>query len=84
MRENDRRKAFTIVELIIVIAIIAILAAVLGLALRYIIKAKKSGAKCIGCSAGCSSCSCSQDEGTASSCGCGNGTGSCCCHADKK
>lgn len=29
MRENDRRKAFTIVELIIVIAIIAILAAVL-------------------------------------------------------
>ena len=29
MRENDRRKAFTIVELVIVIAIIAILAAVL-------------------------------------------------------
>ena len=39
--------------------VIAILAVVLGAAIRYMVKAKKSGARCIGCPAGgCSSCSC--------------------------
>ena len=41
--------------------IVAILAVILGAAARYVYKAKKNGAKCIGCSAGeggCSSCSC--------------------------
>lgn len=52
------------------VIVVAILVLVLGLAIRYIIKAKKSGAKCIGCSAG--SCSCSQD--TSAEC--------CCCHTD--
>lgn len=41
--------------------VVAILAVVLGSAIRYMVKAKKSGAKCIGCSGGCGSCT---------SCGC--------------
>ena len=51
------------------IIIVAVLALILGLAARYVYKAKKSGKKCIGCPNGgscsghCGSCSCS--------CGCG-------------
>ena len=55
--------------------VIAILAVVLGLAIRYIVKAKKSGAKCIGCSA----CS-----GSAGASGCGSEPGSCCCHTENE
>lgn len=51
--------------------VIVILAVVLGLAIRYIVKAKKSGAKCIGCPAG--GCGCSQ-----------NTSADCCCHTDAK
>ena len=40
------------------IVIIAVIAAILGLAARYVYKAKKSGAKCIGCPNGGKSCSC--------------------------
>ena len=42
------------------IAVIAIVAAVLALAVGYIIKAKKRGAKCVGCPEGgsCGSCNC--------------------------
>ncbi|MBO5060825.1 MAG: FeoB-associated Cys-rich membrane protein [Clostridia bacterium] len=43
----------------------AVLVLILGAAVRYIIKAKKSGAKCIGCPAG--------GNGTCS-CGCSGGT----------
>lgn len=52
-----------------------IIVLVVGSAIGYIIKAKKSGVKCIGCSAG-STCSghCS-GEGTVCSCGSG-----CHCH----
>lgn len=47
--------------------VIAILAVVLGLAIRYIVKAKKRGVKCIGCPAG--SCgSCAQNGGLSCSC----------------
>ena len=49
--------------------IIAIVAAIFGMAVRYIYKAKKSGAKCIGCAVegGCSgTCHCSGE----STCGC--------------
>ena len=54
--------------------VIAILAVVLGSAIRYMVKAKKSGARCIGCPAGgCSSCSC----------GCGDAAESSCCCNDK-
>ena len=41
------------------LVIIAVVAAILAVAGGYIYKAKKSGAKCVGCpSGGCSSCSC--------------------------
>ena len=40
---------------------IGIIALIVGLAAGYVIKAKKSGKKCIGCpQSGCSGCSCSQ------------------------
>ena len=60
--------------------IVAILAVILFAAIRYIYKAKKSGAKCIGCSVegGCAQkgggcgCGCGSNEET-SSCGCGCG-----------
>lgn len=49
--------------------IILIIVAVVGAAVGYIIKAKKSGAKCIGCPVeGCSS-----KHGSSSGCGCGCG-----------
>ena len=60
--------------------IILILAAILGLAIRYIYKAKKSGKKCIGCPDGCS---CAHKDGAPSSgcgCGCGEEKGTCSCH----
>jgi len=48
------------------IIVIAVVALILGLAIGYIVKAKKRGVKCIGCPAGscgsCSgSCSCSHE-----------------------
>ena len=48
------------------ILIIAVIAAVLGLAAWFVYKSKKSGKKCIGCPDGtCTSCS-------GCSCGCGS------------
>lgn len=63
--------------------IIAILVVLIGGAILYIVKAKKNGVKCIGCSSGgsCSSASCD--------CGCGGndkskteGKSPCCCQTD--
>ena len=51
------------------IIIIAILAVLIGGAMWYIIKAKKNGARCIGCSAG-GNCSCGGDKASACGCGC--------------
>ncbi len=50
------------------IIIIAIVLAIVGLAAFYIIKAKKSGKKCIGCpdSGSCCSSQCSQCNGCSS------------------
>lgn len=45
------------------VIVIAVILAIVGLATRYIYKAKKRGQKCIGCPAG----------GSCSSCGCGCG-----------
>ena len=45
--------------------IVAILLVIVGLAIWYIVKAKKSGKKCIGCPQGC--------------CPSKNGNTSCCC-----
>lgn len=47
--------------------VILVLAVIIGLAIAYIIKAKKSGAKCIGCPSG--GCNCSS-EASCSGCGC--------------
>ena len=55
--------------------IIAGLAVVVVAAVRYIYKEKKSGAKCIGCSAGNCGCCCGASgfpANSAKSCGCGN------------
>lgn len=60
------------------IIILALLAIILGSAGRYVYKAKKNGAKCIGCSVGEGGCCCSSAGGeTTSDCGCGCG-----CHTD--
>ena len=50
------------------VIIIAVLVIIIGFAAGYVIKAKKSGKKCIGCPDG-GSCSC----GTSTGCGCGCG-----------
>lgn len=52
--------------------ILAVLALILGAAAGYVYKAKKSGAKCIGCSAGEGGCHCHASPETAD-CGCGCG-----------
>jgi len=46
------------------IVVILILALVLGLAIGYIVKKKKSGAHCIGCpsSGSCSKCTCNEKK----------------------
>lgn len=51
--------------------IVAILFILVGAAVLYIRKSKKSGAKCIGCPEGCS-CSSKENEETKCSCGCGS------------
>ena len=48
---------------------IAILIVIIGAAVAYIVKAKKNGAKCIGCPSGCNCCS-GGEEGSCN-CGCG-------------
>lgn len=57
------------------IIVVAILVLVVGSAVGYIIRAKKRGVKCIGCSAGggCPSCHGAEQK---SGCGC------CCAHSD--
>ena len=60
------------------IIIIAVLMVILGSAARYIYKAKKSGAKCIGCPSGCICGSPSRCNGDVSTCSC------CGCHTDEE
>lgn len=55
------------------LVVIGILLIIIGAAVIYIIKAKKSGSKCIGCPA---SGNCSSKSSGHSGCGCG-------CHSDK-
>ena len=45
---------------------LAVILVIVGLAVAYVIKAKKSGKKCIGCPDGCS---CSKSQPEAPSCG---------------
>ena len=70
------------------IVITVIIVAIIGAAILYIVKAKKNGAKCIGCPAG-GNCTHKQKKGTGCGCGCGGDTkeqseSSCCCHTNDK
>lgn len=68
------------------IIVVIIIALVIGGALAYIIKAKKSGKKCIGCPDGCS-CGAGDKKDTEeqSTCGSCGSCGSCsACHPDKE
>ena len=61
------------------IIVIAVIALVIGGAVAYIIKAKRSGKKCIGCPDGCSCGGKKKGGAEESSCG------SCCgCHSNKE
>lgn len=51
--------------------VIAVIAVIVIAAITYIVKAKKSGVKCVGCSAGCN-CSSGKTEEHTCSCGCQN------------
>lgn len=51
------------------IAIIAAIIIIVGLAVFYVVKSKKSGKKCIGCPVGCS---CGKENENNCSCGCEN------------
>jgi len=65
------------------IMVIAVVVLIVGLATAYIIKAKRSGVKCIGCPmAG----ECSHKNGEFSECGCGGKEqlGKSPCHSDTK
>jgi len=64
--------------------VVVILAVVIGSAVRYLIKAKKSGAKCIGCPVGNGGCCCSHGQTESSSCSCDHEASSCFYHADAK
>lgn len=62
--------------------IVAVLLIIVGAAVIYIVKAKKSGAKCIGCPAG-GTCPHSGKTSGKGGCGC-QGESTCGCHADTK
>jgi hypothetical protein len=51
---------------------IGIIVLIIGFAVFYVVKAKKSGKKCIGCP---DACCCKHKE---------NGDGNCCCSSNKK
>lgn len=56
--------------------IIAVLAVIIVVAVRYLYKAKKNGSVCVGCpSGGCGCCNRNHSEGTGRDC-----DGSCSCH----
>lgn len=45
------------------VIVIMVIAVIVGLAIRYLVKAKKKGVKCIGCpAAGTSGCHCNKSE----------------------
>lgn len=62
--------------------IVAFLIVIIGAAITYIVKSKKSGVKCIGCPAA-GECSHSKASGCSGGCS-GNNEGGCGCHADTK
>lgn len=75
--------------------IIVVLVAIIGGAVAYIVKAKKNGVKCIGCSAGgscgtkkngssCGGCNGCSSEGCGCGCGGESEQGGCGCHEEMK
>lgn len=60
--------------------VIAVILLIIGGAVAYIVKAKKSGKKCIGCPDGCS-CNSESKNGAG---GCGNCGGGCHCHEEQE
>lgn len=60
---------------------IIVIAAILLLAIGYIVKAKKNGAKCIGCPSGGICCPSKKED--ACTCGCGGTASDSCCGSDK-
>ena len=64
----------TLTDIIVTVVLIV----VLGTAIAYIVKSKKSGVKCIGCPSGCN-CSHGHKEGS----GCSCGSDGCSCHTDE-
>lgn len=63
--------------------IIAVIVVIIGAAVAYIVKAKKSGVKCIGCSAG-GQCSHKHGEDAGCGCGCSGSESSCGCQLNTK
>lgn len=63
------------------IILIVVLVAILGGAVAYIVRAKRNGVKCIGCSAGGS---CGMAKGNASEGGCGSCSGCKSCTIDRE
>ncbi len=64
--------------------IMAVLVVIIGAAIFYIVKSKKSGVKCIGCPAG-GACSHKCSEASGCGCGCsGESKSDCGCHAETK
>ena len=61
--------------------IVVVLLAIIGAAVVYIVKAKKSGVKCIGCPAGGECAHKNGASGCSGNCG---GDGSCGCHTEAK
>ena len=59
--------------------VIGIVLLIVGLAAWYVIRAKKNGAKCIGCPSG--GCNCPKASGDGSSCSCCSGCGG---HGEKE
>ena len=57
------------------VIVLAILALMLGSAVGYLIRAKKRGVKCIGCSAGggCPHCHGAEEKSGSDGCCCGHG-----------
>ena len=52
------------------LVLVLVLLVIIGLAGRYVYKARKNGQKCIGCPAGC--CCSKKMDGSPCSCGCGS------------
>lgn len=60
-------------EILLNAVLVVIIVAIVGSAIAYIIRAKKNGARCVGCSAAGCSCNAKNKKNDVSQCGCGCG-----------